>query len=542
MHFLTKCLTNKMGIEGVPNYPLTYRRYVEGWHNAGFIARLSRIIKYQIMSTPDSTILVNKDYWDTLFNADSIAVIGAKDTIGSWGLDAMRAALGSAKANGRRRVYAVNPNLREVLGGKSYSSVLDITTPVELAIIVVPADIVPSVMRQCVQKGVKAAVIVSAGFAEVDEDGARLQTEVVDIARKGGLRFVGPNCTGHADMHTRLDSAGVVGRIPAGPMALVSQSGMLGASIMQTAANRGIGLSKLVSTGNEADLHLEDYLEYLAGDKDTRIIAAYVEGLREGNRFLQLARKITPEKPIVVMKSGATSQSAIAARSHTGALAGSDEIYTAAFKQTGVIRAEDEAELCDIVLALLNQPLPRGDRVAVLTMGGGFGVITAEACEKEGLKLASLEPHTMERLNEILPPRWSHSNPIDLVGIRPSGGDATVLSCLCILLQDKNVDCIISLLPLTVTVHGGISDLTKEQFQAMQRENEKNLRILNKEQKKHDKPLVFINRISFQPAHELEDSPSESKVRLLEFSRPRRAARVIRSLVWYHQYLEDRKT
>ena len=324
---------------------------------------------------------IDDTFWRALFNADSIAVIGAKKDIGTWGHDAMRASVESAAAKAGRRVYAVNPNESEVLGVKSYKTILDIPDTVELAIIVVPAPVVPQVFSQCAEKKVKAVLIISAGFAEADGDGAKLQAEILSIARKAGIHFVGPNCNGHADMYSRVISLGFAGRIPAGPMSLLSQSGTLGASIMQIVAGRGVGLSKVVSTGNEADLHLEDYLEFLARDEHTGVIALYVEGLREGRRFFNLAKEITRKKPIVVMKSGTTDSSARAAKSHTGALAGSDAVYTAAFKQAGVIRAEDEEELADVVLALCNVPLPRGNRVGILTIGGGFGVVTAEVCE-----------------------------------------------------------------------------------------------------------------------------------------------------------------
>jgi len=480
-------------------------------------------------------------FWKALFNADSIAVIGAKDVPGSWGLDAIRAAAASARAKAGRRVYAVNPNATEVFGIKCHDTILDIEDTVDLAIIVVPAAIVPQVFRQCAEKGVKAAVIVSAGFAEVDEEGARLQAEVVAIARKAGIHFVGPNCIGHADLHSHVASAGPAGMIPAGPLALLSQSGTLGASIMQTAAGRGIGLSKMVSTGNEADLHLEDYLEYIASDDDTRIIAAYIEGLREGRRFYNLAREITARKPIVAMKSGTTGEAAKAARSHTGALAGSDEVYTAAFKQAGVIRAEDEGELCDMVQALLNLPLPRGNRVAILTMGGGFGVVAAEICEKEGLKITTLESATLKKLGAVLPPRWSHGNPIDLVGVRPMPGDNTIISCLSILLADNNVDCVISLQPPVMTIRGPIDDIKPEQLRAMQEENEKNLKILDRKIKKRNKPMVFINRLTFSLPPERDDAPSTSTPKLTEYTHSRRAARIVRSLAWYSKYLEDRK-
>jgi acetate---CoA ligase (ADP-forming) len=348
----------------------------------------------------------DSNFWHALFKADSIAVVGARDVIGSWGFDALRAALGAKNTQPDRQVYAVNPGLKSVLGLSCFATILDIPGPVDLATIVVPAGAVPSVLRQCVQKGVRAAVIISAGFAEVDEEGRRLQAEIVNIARQGNLHFVGPNCIGHADIHSQVASAGAAGRIGPGPLGLLTQSGTLGATIMQIAAGSGVGLSKLVSTGNEADLHLEDYLEYLAGDEDTRVIAAYIEGLREGRRFLQLAREITLKKPIIAIKTGSTGESGRAAKSHTGALAGSDAVYSAAFKQAGVIRAEDEEELCDVAVAYLNQPLPAGKRVGILTMGGGFGVVTAETCEKEGLRIGALEAQTVEKYNAILPPRW----------------------------------------------------------------------------------------------------------------------------------------
>lgn len=494
------------------------------------------------MSSPNNQPKIPDTFWKALFNADSIAVIGAKDVPGSWGMDAIRAAAASARAKAGRRVYAVNPNASEVMGIKCHDTILDIRDTVDLAIIVVPAAIVPQVFRQCAEKKVKAAVIVSAGFAEVDEEGARLQTEVVNIARQAGIHFIGPNCIGHADLHSHVASAGPAGMIPTGPMALLSQSGTLGASIMQTAAGRGIGLSKMVSTGNEADLHLEDYLEYIASDDDTRIIVAYIEGLREGRRFYNLAREITARKAVVAMKAGTTGEAAKAARSHTGALAGSDEVYTAAFKQSGVIRAEDEEELCDMVQALLNLPLPRGDRVAILTMGGGFGVVAAEICEKEGLKIASLEPATLEKLSTVLPPRWSHGNPVDLVGVRPLPGDRTIISCLSILLADNNMDCVISLQPPVMTIRGPIGDVKPEQLRAMQEDNENILKILNREIKKHNKPIVFINRLAFSLPPGRDDAPATSKIKLTEYTHPRRAARIIRSLAWYQKYLEDRKT
>jgi acyl-CoA synthetase (NDP forming) len=489
------------------------------------------------MKPLDSPVAENSDFWRALFDADSIAVIGATGAIGTWGNDAMRASLESANAKAGRRAYAVNPNDAEVLGVKTYPTVLDIPDPVDLAIIVVPAAIVPMVFRQCAEKKVRAVVIISAGFAEVDGEGARRQAELVSVAGEAGIHFVGPNCIGHADMYTRVGSISFASRLPAGPLSLLSQSGTLGASIMRTVASRGIGLSKIVSTGNEADLRFEDYLEYLARDEHSRVIAAYIEGLREARRFYELAREITRQKPIVAIKSGTTGASARAARSHTGALSGTDTIYTAAFRQAGVIRADDEEELADIVQALCNVPLPPGNRVAILTMGGGFGVVTAEVCEREGLEITALQPQTLKKMSAILPSRWTPGNPVDLVGVRPTGGQNVSDTCLQLLLEDKNVDAIVSLLPPMNIPPGMMSSLSPAQIRARQKENERNQTILYRKLKEYGKPMVYIQRFSFGPQPGPEE-PTVTKEAIPEYAHARRAARVLKYLAQYRRYLE----
>jgi acyl-CoA synthetase (NDP forming) len=477
-----------------------------------------------------SSELYKASFWHSLFAADSIAVIGANNNEGSWGYNALKKLI-SHSPEIKRQVYAVNPNTPKIQGLTAYKSILDIPDPVELAIIVVAGGFVPDVLRQCVQKKVKAAVIISAGFAEIDEAGAKIEAELVNIARRGGIHFVGPNCFGHGDLHSQVLSAGVSDVVKPGSMALLTQSGTIGGSIIETAANMGIGISKFVGTGNEADLHLEDYLEYLAYDVDTSLIAIYLEGLREGRRFFQLAKEITAKKPIVVIKTGGTSGSSKAARSHTGALSGSDIIYNAAFKQTGVIRVEDEQELNDIALALLNQPLPRGNGVGIITMGGGYGVMTAEACEKEGLTIASLEPQTLEKLDAILPPRWPRSNPVDFVGIKlKSEGNA---ACLNILMEDKNIDAIIAILPPTVG-----NNLSPDQLQAMQIQNQKDQKILCQLAWQKGKPLLYVRA---NTGHSyLESSALMPKERIPLYSSPRSAARVMRHLIDYRQYLDNK--
>ncbi len=482
----------------------------------------------------ERAVLNNGNVWGALFSPSSIAVIGANDVLGSWGSDAVRAAFEAAKTNPQRRAYAVNPTEKQIMGNPCYPTVNDIPDVVDLAIIVVRSTLVPMVMRQCVEKGVKAAVIISAGFAETDEAGAKLEAEVVQIARQGGIRFVGPNCIGHADLTTRVGALGVAWRTRPGPMSILSQSGTVSAGIMGAAGANGIGISKFVSTGNEADLHTEDYLEFLATDPQTRLIGSYIEGLREGRRFFELARDITLTKPIVVIKAGGTEGAGRAARSHTSALAGSDVVYSAAFHQAGVIRVDDEEGLCDIALALLTQPLPHGNSVGILTIGGGMGVMAAESCEREGLKMATLQPETLAKLDAVLPPRWSHGNPIDMVGIKTMDEFPTIMTCLKALVEDSNVDSIMSL--VTTRNYAG------DQFKEVQAKAEMALADLANKARQTGKPFVVIRRMGPPPPMAGPEPPPPPGLdgRIPEYGHPRRAARVLGQLLRRRQYLDRR--
>jgi acetyltransferase len=265
------------------------------------------------------------------------------------------------------------------MGMKAYKSVVEVPGPVDFAVMTVPFQDVPAAMEDCVRKGVKSAVIISGGLAETGEEGARIQREVVEIARRGGIRFIGPNCLGFCNPYAQFCTAPFLPPIETGRVALISQSGNSSQSIFNHGLEIGLGFSKFISSGNEADLRFEDYLEYLGQDDETKVILGYIEGLREGKHFLRLAREINKKKPIVIMKVGRTESGARAARSHTAALSGSDEFSDAAFKQAGVIRVEEVGELVETALVLLGQPLPKGKRVAVLTVGGGLGVIAATA-------------------------------------------------------------------------------------------------------------------------------------------------------------------
>lgn len=479
-----------------------------------------------------STMASGKDnHWQSLFSPRSVALIGASDVPGTWGFGIMRHLLDSTD----RKIYAVNPTIPEVLGLATYNSVVNVPGPLDLAVIAVPAAQVPQVLGECVQKGVKSAVIISAGFGETGEQGSRLENELAEVARRGGIRFIGPNCMGHADTRSKLCTLAWAEGVGAGPVGFISQSGNYGGQVIRNGEAAGIGFSKFVSTGNEADLHLEDYLEYLAQDPDSRVIAAYIEGLREGRRFFQIAKSTTVKKPIVVVKAGGTRESARAAMSHTGALAGSDAVYEAAFKQAGVIRVQDDDELCELLMALLNQPLPRNNRVAILTIGGGLGVIAAEACEQNGLRVAQFSPPTMEKLNTYLPPRWSHGNPVDTAGMIAAKRPFLYASLLA-LLDDENVDALFLLLPMVfsperLTTFLSLNLEATRSFQEVQKEN---LIMLRDHAKERGKPVFIVPSVRDEEA-----SAFLLSVGLPSYRNPQRAARALRYLSWYSQYLDS---
>jgi acyl-CoA synthetase (NDP forming) len=476
---------------------------------------------------------MSPESWQYLFSPQTVAVIGASNTAGSWGNNAMRGLLAAKE----RRIYPVNPNSPEVVGVKAYRSVVDIPDTIDLAVIVVAEKLVANVMRECVTKGVKTAIIITSGFGEMGEEGKKLEKEVANIARQGGIRFIGPNSMGHADTGSQLSTFGQFGEMPRGKVALLAQSGSTCLKIMRSLGDAGIALSKYVSTGNEADLTMEDYLEYLADDTDTKIIAAYVEGLRDGRRFFNLAKKITPHKPIVVLKVGGTEESARAVMSHTGALAGADAIYTAAFKQSGVIRVEDDDELCDVVYALLNSPLPRGNSVGILSIGGGPGALAAEACEKEGLAIGKLETETITKLDGLLSSRWPRRNPVDMAG--PSAAEISVVaSLLWPLMNDKNLDFIFLLAPIIMDkgLLTGRLGLGPEAVKAYREKEAQNMGLIREKIEQYEKPVVMMWQ--WRGFSDPEVTALFRKGRFIVCANARRAARVMRYLVWYKQYLD----
>jgi len=342
----------------------------------------------------------------------SVAVAGASASPDKFG----HRVLFNIVHNGfKGRIYPVNPRESSVLGLEAFSSVADIPGEVDLAVVTVPPLGVKQVVRDCIQKGVRAVIVITSGFSEIGGQGAVLEAEISEMARRAGLALAGPNCVGLVSTHVDLYCHMMPFYPSRGPVAIVAQSGSVADMIASRLGDHGLGTSHLISAGNEAVLNVGDYLEYLAGDDRVSVVLAYIEGIRDGRRFLQSAKKVTARKPLIVLKAGNTAAGARAALSHTAALAGDDQIINSLLRQAGALRVEDMEEMVDAACAFNNQPLPRGNRVGIIAPGGGWGVMAADACTQRGLDVVPLDRATLGKLDSFLPPTWSHGNPVDTV-------------------------------------------------------------------------------------------------------------------------------
>jgi len=374
-----------------------------------------------------------------IFYPRSIAVIGASTTEGSIGARLFDN-LGAANFVGP--LYPVNPSATEVAGVPAYASVLDIPDPVDLAFIVVPARFVPQVVEQSAEKGVRGLVVISAGFSEVGGEGEKAEAELLDMVRSAGMRMVGPNCMGvlNTDPAVNLDGQFGPRFPPRGNVAMSSQSGALGIAILDYATQLNIGISTFVSVGNKADVSGNDLLLFWEDDPSTDVILLYLESFGNPRRFSRIARRVARRKPIVAVKSGRTSAGARAASSHTGSLASSDTAVNALFHQAGVVRTDTLEELFDVTALLANQPVPGGNRVAVLTNAGGPGILAADALEAQGLEVVELSAELRADLGRHLAGEASTRNPVDMIA---SAGADAYAACLDALADSAEVDSII---------------------------------------------------------------------------------------------------
>jgi acetyltransferase len=395
---------------------------------------------------------------DTFFKPSSVAIIGASDTKGKVGNIVINNILYGSRENEQQNVlggfkgeiYPINPKSKKISGLDAYPSLKEIPNPVDMAVVCIPPKFVKDAIQDCGDKGVKSVVIITAGFSEMDEEGKKVEKEILEIAGKNNIRVIGPNCLGvistYADLNACFGDA-----VPMrGPISFASQSGALCTSIIQYSFEEFLGFSNFVSIGNKSDVDDADLIEYFHSDPNTRCIMLYIESLKNARKFFLTARKVVRDKPIVAFKSGYTEEGAKATSSHTGSIAGSDAAYEAAFRQSGVFRARTLSQLFDASRALAYMPVPKGENIAILTNAGGPGVLAADTAYSLGMKLGKLGDDTMEQLNKICPPNWSHRNPVDIIG------DATARrydDALRILMYAKEIDGIILLLSPTAKAH-----------------------------------------------------------------------------------------
>ncbi|MGA7799250.1 MAG: bifunctional acetate--CoA ligase family protein/GNAT family N-acetyltransferase [Gammaproteobacteria bacterium] len=385
-------------------------------------------------------------YLDRFFTPRSIAVIGASDRPDSVGMRVFRNLVDAGFAG---ILYAVNPKHEQVQGRPSYKSMEAIGRPVDLAVIATPAKTVPELIAQCGEQGVRAVVVISAGFAESNAAGARLQQEALDNARHYGVRIIGPNCLGVMRPQSGLNATFSNNIAQPGTLALVSQSGALCTAILDWALPREVGFSAMVSLGDAADVDFGDVLDYLALDAETGAILLYVEGVRDARAFMSGLRSAARMKPVIVVKAGRHSAGSRAATSHTGAMVGADDVFDAALQRAGVVRAMTIEQLFSAAEILSGRHRLRDNRLAIVTNGGGPGVMAADRAVELDVALADLGSATVQRLNDLLPAHWSHGNPVDILGdAPPERYGAAVAACL----EDDGVDGVLVMLtPQTMT-------------------------------------------------------------------------------------------
>jgi acetate---CoA ligase (ADP-forming) len=383
---------------------------------------------------------------NNFFNPRSIAVIGASRTPGKVGYDILKNII---QYGYEGTIYPVNPGVPEILGVRTYPSLLDVPGEIGLAVVVIPSKNVLEVIGQCGAKNIDSAIIITAGFKESGLEGARLETELINRAKEAGVRFIGPNCLGMIDTHSKVNASFAAGMPAKGGIGFFSQSGALCLAVLDRALPDKIGFSKFISMGNKADISDTDIMLALAEDEDTKVILGYIEGVGDGRKFMDVATQVSKKKPVIILKSGITSSGAKAASSHTGALAGREAAFDAAFKQSGVIRAHTINELFNYALAFANQPLPQSPNVAIITNSGGPGILAADACDKSDLKLAPPHKEIVDELRTFLPPVASFYNPVDILG---DAGSDRYEKAIKTVLKDDKIHGILVLLTPTATV------------------------------------------------------------------------------------------
>ncbi len=478
-----------------------------------------------------------------MFNPKSVAFIGASAQLGKWGNMLMTNVLAGGYEG---EVYLVNPKADMIAGRKVYKTIRDVPGPVDLAVVTVPAVQSLQLIPELKAKGIKYMLLISSGFGEVGPQGRELEKKLVSLAAENGISVLGPNTMGICNPHIKFYCVGTPCWPKAGSIGLLSQSGNLGTQLMAFAEAEGIGIRSFCGSGNEAMITIEDYLRTSALDDTTKSIILYVESMKDGRRFFRTAQKVSRRKPVVLLKGGRTDAGSRAASSHTGAMASNIKILNAACRQAGVVLADQPMDLLDLSAAFSSLPLPRGGRVAIMTLGGGWGVVTTDLCIENGLEVPHLTQDIIDQINQILPPYWSKENPIDLVG--EMGADIPV-KVLEILAKWDQCDAIIHLgvvgrLRLIDTMVKAARDSGQEIPQdlydmGMKMYQDSEAEVFQHSAKlmeKYGKPIlgVFLDDVHSKTITEIPGSPYCG----IAFLTPERAVKVLSRMVSYHNWLK----
>jgi acyl-CoA synthetase (NDP forming) len=381
------------------------------------------------------------------FEPGSVAIIGASRTPGKAGHNIIENLL---RLGYEGQIYPVNPEAKEILGLPVYPALEHTPEPPELALIVLPPSLVLAAVEECVARGTKAVIVESAGFGEMDAAGARIEQKIARMAREAGVRIMGPNSVGTINPSANFDAS--LGRlnsiflpdaaIKPGSAGFIGQTGLF-TGVFLPLLNSELGISKVACLGNKCDVDESDMLEYLGSDPQTRVIAMYLESIKDGRRFLELSRRIIKEKPIVILKSAITERGVRVSATHTGSIAGKDRVYNAAFKQSGIIRVESFEQLFAVAKAFVHSPLPQGNRVAIINLAGSGCVTAADACVRNELRIAELSPATKAKIKTVYPDWWQVRSPIDVwAAVEASGFEAAYTTVTRAALEDNGVDAV----------------------------------------------------------------------------------------------------
>lgn len=455
---------------------------------------------------------------ERLFFPSSVALIGAsEDELKSGGLF-LKAML---ETGFQGRLYPINRRVSELKGLKTYPSLKDVPGEIDLAVLALPSQSAPQIVEECVERKVKFLIIHTAGFKEIGNEGIALDSKIVEQARRGGMRIVGPNCMGIYSTGGKVNTISLVAPPPAerGVVSFIGHSGTLTEAFILSGAERGLRYNMVVSSGNESDLNTMDYFPYFAQDPQTKVIALYFEGMKWGRSFFQLAREITKQKPVIVWKAGRTPSGKRAAFSHTASLAVSDEVCEAAFRQAGIIRAQNVEDLVDYALAFSSPYLPEGNRVAIIGDSGGGGVSGGDACEMLGLSVPLFPKEIQQQLKDfltgVIPPFSGIANPVDLVW--PAYGDYRRIFSRCLEIMAPAVDAFFIFTYYSLTDPDFLSDLEQSRDRIK-------------------KPFFVIPAI---PATERKGMSAYSLKGLPAYTSTERAARALVAMVRYARYLKE---